>query len=101
MQKSAFQKICRLGFSCQWHSISTFLTILVDDENIIYAKLDLPSGGKVPPRPKASKQKPAEDDTVYANIAVIQPSAPAGDTKGLKEVPSHNRLKLSTPVDKL
>lgn len=77
-----------------------FLTILVDDENITYAQLDLPSGGKVPPRPKASKQKLAEDDTVYANITGFQPAAPAGDTKDLKEEPSRSRPELFTPVDK-
>ena len=63
--------------------------------------MDLPSGGKVLPRPKASNQKPAEDDTVYANIAAFQPTALAGDSKGLKEVPSHSRQELFTPVDNL
>ena len=44
-----------------------------DDENIVYAQLDLPSGGQVPPGPRKNTQNAAEDDIVYANIADPQP----------------------------
>ena len=45
---------------------------LEDDENIVYAQLELPSGGAVPPGPRKNTQNVAEDDIVYANIADSQ-----------------------------
>ena len=46
---------------------------LEDDENIVYAHLELPSGGQVPLGPGKNTQNSAEDDIVYANIADPQP----------------------------
>ena len=41
---------------------------LEDNENIVYAQLELPSGGQVPPGPRKNTQNAAEDGIVYANI---------------------------------
>ena len=51
----------------------SFFNNLVDDENIVYAQLELPSGGKVQPGPRVTPKNATEDDIVYANIADSQP----------------------------
>ena len=40
-----------------------------DNENIIYAQLELLQGGQVPQGSRTNTKNAAEDDIVYANIA--------------------------------
>ena len=67
-----------------------------DEEDIVYAQLDLPSEGQRPQTSRANIQKPAEDDTVYADIAVFQPKPQQEDKVKVQQVRKSRRAKPFT-----
>ena len=77
-----------------------------NEGDIIYAQLDFLSEGQRPRAPRANIQKPVEDNTVYANIAVFQPKPQQEDNVKLKPATTNRRnaepftLKSDTEAEK-